>query len=186
MQKLSWRVLIALAALSLSAAVVAAVVLGEWALTEAPTHLTLAIPLGGTAACLLVAGWGVRRRVQGQPTYMTAIGAARTAMIAQASALVAALFGGALLGKSLVLGVYIGVGFWTGSYVTSQLWMTLFCAVVSVVMLVVAKLVEGWCTIEPPGKDGAAGSGAGSGVGAGPGSGAGAGTGAGPGTPLPA
>ena len=113
-------------------------------------QLTLAVTLVVIAAAVIAAAWPVRRasradkpdapRTRVDPFYAT-----RVVLIAKASAVAAAIFGGAavgIVGELLMRPIAAPGGLWAG-----------FAMVVGAVVLLVAALIaEGWCMV-PPGGD---------------------------------
>lgn len=92
------------------------------------------------AAWLLFSGRAVQKFKRREDTWIGALGATRTAVLARASAYVGALFTGVLLGVAVT-------GFtrmWAPAMASSA-WLALAGAVAALVTTVAAVVVERWC-----------------------------------------
>ncbi len=127
----------------------------------------LAVKMGGTplqfspvltvlifcgAVVLAIFGQAVKRLREGKPSWMQLAKAPLVALVAQASAVWSALFLGYLLSQ-LILVYQLRHAEMAGSFAGK----TIALALVNLLLLVIALLVESWCTIND-GEDGPAGS----------------------------
>lgn len=132
----------------------------------------LAVKMGGTplqfspilavlifcgAVVLAIFGQAVKRLRDGKPSWIQLAKAPIVALVAQACAVWAALFLGYLLSQ-LILVYQLRHAEMAGSFAGN----TIALALVNLLLLVIALLVESWCTINdgedgPPGPNGASG-----------------------------
>lgn len=106
--------------------------------------ITLAL-LAVLAVVLLLRGRGVRRLVAREETEMTAIGAARTLVLAKTSSVTGSIIGGFFLAQLLVALTHPPSPVRSGLMLSGLLGLAVCAALAAV-----ALLVEGWCRIDPP------------------------------------
>lgn len=111
--------------------------------------------LAGLAVVLLVRGRGVKKLVAREETSMTALGAARTLVLAKTSSLVGSLIGG-FFAAQLAVGLTHPPAPIRGELLLSSGVGIAVC----LGLVLVARLVEGWCRIDPPGTEDRPGNGA--------------------------
>lgn len=97
------------------------------------------------AGALLVRGRGVKKFVAHEDTSMTALGAARTLVLAKTSLLVGSLIGGYFAAQLLLALVH------PPAPIRGELLLSAGVGLgICVVLVVIAMLVESWCRIDPP------------------------------------
>lgn len=141
-------------------------VLGAIALLAGYFLSDLAVKMGGTplqfspiltvlifcgAVVLVIFGQAVKRLRDGKPSWIQLAKAPLVALVAQASAVWSALFLGYLLSQ-LILAYQLRHAEMAGSFAGN----TIALALVNLLLLVVALLVESWCIVDD-GEDGSAG-----------------------------
>lgn len=137
-----------LVTIALVVGVIAALVLrgidGRGHLPPPVSPVTVLVPVA-FAVFLLLRGRAVRRLVAREPTSMTAVGAARVVMLAKACALV-----GSALAGYFAAHVLVSLGNLSGPLPREHAWSSGLALVGSVVLVVVALVVERWCEVPPP------------------------------------
>lgn len=108
----------------------------------------MALVFLGFAAYLLAAGLQVRKYKRGERTNLTALGAARTAMLARTCAILGSVFCGLLVGVALI-GL---MRLWAPATAASAVGAGV-AAAGALVMAVIAVVVERWCLDQSDDKD---------------------------------
>lgn len=109
--------------------------------------VTVLVPLA-FAVVLLLRGRAVRRLVARERTSMTAVGAARVVLLAKACALV-----GSALAGYFAAHVLVSLGNLSAPLPREHAWSSGVAVLGSVVLVIVALVVERWCEVPPPEDD---------------------------------
>lgn len=120
------------------------------AATPLPVSIASAIVLVLLAFALWRAGVAVKKFVQQHETRMDAIGAARVALGAKTCSLGGALLAGYFSAHTLIGLRHLSIALFRDHALTAGL-----AAISAVALVVVAMIVESWCTIPPEDDDGA-------------------------------
>jgi len=149
MQRLSWRVLLAVAVVTAVAAG------GGWLTLDRAGATPLRVPWTTGAVCLVVAavtwwqGRVVRQYLAGKRPGLDPFRAARTVVLAQASAYGGAVLAGLLGGYAVALAAH-----WSHAPRREVAILAAVSALCAVVLWVVGVVVERWCRVDPPQGDG--------------------------------
>ncbi|MDD9206630.1 DUF3180 domain-containing protein [Georgenia sp. 10Sc9-8] len=148
MQRTRWQTLVVLAVLVGLGSAVVLRLLDAQGLAPVPVPALSGAGLAVLAVVLLVLGRSVRRMVSGEESRMTALGAARVAMLAKASAL-----GGAALTGYFGAQLATALEHVAAPLPRAQAWAS-GGAVLACLLLVGAGLVvEWWCRLPPDDDD---------------------------------
>lgn len=148
MQRTSWQSLVLLALFFGLLTYLVLTGLDGRGLLPVPVPAVTALGPTALAVLLLWLGRGVRRLVRREPTSMTPIGAARVVALAMASALVGAALAG-YFGAQLILALeHIQAPLPRDQALAAGLAL-----LATVVLVVVALVVEHWCRVPPDDED---------------------------------